>query len=220
MADFPFVDDASRANAIAAPLTAVARELIDGPTPMFAIDAPAQGTGKSLLANGIGTIIIGAQPAVTTETRNEEELRKRITALLRGGVPVVLLDNITKRMESGTLCSLLTAPLWSDRLLSKNEQVDVPVRAVWLATGNNLELSGEMTRRVVWIRLDSRRDRPWERSQFRHAQLNAWVARHRHEPRLGLPRAGPALDGPRTPRLARASPWLVRVVVARDRRRA
>ena len=35
LADFPFVDDASRANAVAVPITAVARELVDGPTPLF-----------------------------------------------------------------------------------------------------------------------------------------------------------------------------------------
>jgi hypothetical protein len=40
--DFPFANAASRANAIAIPLTYVARELM-GKTPLFVIDAPTQG---------------------------------------------------------------------------------------------------------------------------------------------------------------------------------
>lgn len=38
--DFPFADDSSRANAVAAALTPALRELIAGPTPLFTIDSP------------------------------------------------------------------------------------------------------------------------------------------------------------------------------------
>jgi hypothetical protein len=46
--DFPFVNLASRANAIAVLLTIVCRPAIAGPTPLALFDAPAAGTGKSL----------------------------------------------------------------------------------------------------------------------------------------------------------------------------
>lgn len=181
LADFPFLDDSSRAHAIAVPITAVAREMINGPTPLFAVDAPTAGTGKGLLAAGIGVIVTGRPPPVTTETRSDEELRKRITALLCTGVPLVLFDNIKHRLDSGTLAALLTAPTWSDRLLGKNQTVELLIRTVWLATGNNLQLGNEIVRRTVWIRLDAKVDRPWERANFRHADLIAWLRRHRHE---------------------------------------
>ena len=181
LGDFPFVDDASRAHAIAAVVTAVGREMIDGPTPLFAFDAPAAGTSKGLLALGVGLIVTGSLPAVMTEVASEEELRKRITAVLCAGPSVVLFDNIKRRLASGTLAGLLTAPWWSDRILGKSQTVDLPVRGVWLVTGNNLELDNETARRTVWIRLDAQCDRPWERTQFRHSDLNAWLRRHRHE---------------------------------------
>jgi hypothetical protein len=181
LADFPFVDEASRANAIAAPITAIARELIDGPTPLFAMDAPTPGTGKGLLAAGIGIIVSGATPAVMTEARSEEELRKRITALLCTGRSIVLFDNIRHPLESGTLSALLTAATWSDRLLGKTQTVELPNRTVWLATGNNLQLNNEIARRTAWIRLDAKVDRPWERTNFRHGNLIGWLQRHRHE---------------------------------------
>jgi len=181
LADFPFVDDASRANAVAVPVTAIARDLIDGPTPLFAMDAPTPGTGKGLLAAGIGIIVSGATPAVMTEARSEEELRKRITALLCTGRSIVLFDNIRHPLESGTLSALLTAPTWSDRLLGKTQTVELPNRTVWLATGNNLQLNNEIARRTAWIRLDAKVDRPWERTNFRHGNLIGWLQRHRHE---------------------------------------
>jgi hypothetical protein len=181
LADFPFVDDASRANVIAAPITAITRDLIDGPTPLFAIDAPAPGTGKGLLAASMGIIATGATPAVMTEPRNEEELRKRITALLSTGASLVLFDNVKHRLDSGVLSALLTAPTWSDRILGKTQTVVFPNRAVWIATGNNLQLNNEIARRTAWIRLDAKVDRPWERTNFRHGNLVGWLQRHRHE---------------------------------------
>ena len=181
LSDFPFVDEASCANVVAAPLTAIAREMIDGPTPLFAIDCPVAGTGKGLLAHGIGIIALGAPPAVMTETRNEEEMRKRITSSLCAGLPVVLLDNVKRPLQSGALAAALTARQWSDRILGRNQIVELPIRCVWLATGNNLQLDNEIARRTVWVRLDARVDRPWQRTSFRHPDLPAWLRRHRHE---------------------------------------
>lgn len=148
LADFPFVDDASRAHAIAIPVTAVVRELIDGPTPLFVIDAPTAGTGKGLLAAGVGLIVSGSPPAVMTEERDDEELRKRVTAILRAGRPLAVFDNVRRRLGSGVLAALLTATTWSDRLLGKSETIDLLNRTIWLATGNNLQLNDEVARRL------------------------------------------------------------------------
>ena len=181
LSDFPFADGASCANIVAAPVTVVAREMIDGPTPLFAIDCPMPGTGKGLLAHGVGIIALGAPPAVMTETRNDDEMRKRITSSLCAGLPVVLLDNLTQPLHSASLAAALTARHWSDRILGRNQIVELPVRCIWLATGNNLQLDNEIARRTVWVRLDARVDRPWQRTSFRHPDLPAWLQRHRHE---------------------------------------
>jgi hypothetical protein len=65
--DFPFDSRASGANAIAVPLTYVARELI-GKTPLFVINAPTQGTGKGLLADTASIVMEGREAEVKRET--------------------------------------------------------------------------------------------------------------------------------------------------------
>ena len=179
--DFPFADQASRTHILAIALTSIVRAMIDGPTPLFAIDAPTPGTGKGLLAETIGTLVFGTTPPVMSELRNDEELRKRITSVLLSGAPIVLFDNISKKVASGVFAAALTAPTWSDRRLGGNETVTIPNRATWMITGNNLDLSGEIARRTVWSRIAPDTDRPWERTGFRNFPLPAWVRAHRHE---------------------------------------
>lgn len=181
LGDFPFLDDASRANAIAMVITAIAREMVGGPTPLFVVDAPTAGTGKGLLVSGIGNVITGREPPVMSEVRDENELRKRLTAKLYEGAAILVLDNLKRRLDSGTLAALLTAEVWSDRILGVSKSADVPVRNVWICTGNNIQLADEMARRSIWVRLDARKDRPWQGRSFRHPDLKRWLRAHRHE---------------------------------------
>ena len=110
---------------------------------------------------------------------DDDEWRKRITAQLREGHAVILIDNVTRPLDSGVLAAALTATMWTDRLLGKNETVRVPVRCVWLVTANNPVVSTELARRFVRIRLDPKVDRPWQREGFRHADLRGWAVAHR-----------------------------------------
>ncbi len=180
LCDFPFADDASKAHALAVPITGVVREMIAGPTPAIVFDAPTPGSGKTLLAGCLGLIFTGAPPAVMTPARSEEEWRKRITSILRGGAAVALFDNIKHRLTSEALAGLLTSTVWADRLLSKNEEIKLPARTIWMLTGNNIELDTDIGRRAVAVRLDAMMDRPWDRANFRHP-LPEWAMRHRHE---------------------------------------
>jgi hypothetical protein len=202
LCDFPLADDASIAHAISVPITGVVREMIAGPTPAYVYDAPTPGSGKTLLAGCLGLIISGTAPAVMTAAKNEEEWRKRITSILRGGSPVALFDNIKQRLSSEAIAGVLTSTLWADRLLSKNVEIRLPNRTIWMLTGNNIELDTDIARRSVAIRIDARMDRPWDRAQFRHA-LPHWAVRHRHDlvwaclvlARNWLAAARPAWDG-------------------------
>jgi len=75
----------------------------------------------------------------------------------------------------------LTAERWKDRELGSSRTIDLPARAVWTATGNNLRFRSDVARRVVPIRLDSPLERPETRDDFRHADLLGWVRDHRGE---------------------------------------
>ena len=179
LCNFPFVSEADRAHAVAVFLLPYARDLIDGPTPNHLIEAPTAGSGKGLLAEVLLFSAVGRHIGVVVEARDDDEWRKRLTACFREGRLVILLDNLNRPLNSGVLAAALTALTWEDRLLGKNETVSLPVQCVWLTTANNPVLSTEIARRCVRIRIDPRVDRPWQRTEFRHADLRRWVADHR-----------------------------------------
>ncbi len=179
VADFPFVDDASRANTIALLLLPFVRPLIDGPTPLHAADAPTPGTGKGLLVQAALWPALGYSLDIRSGARDADEWRKRITSELVAGKPVIGFDNATTRLDSEHLAAVLTATSWTDRVLGQTQVVTTPNRATWVCTGNNLAFSKELARRVVWIRLDAKVEAPEQRSGFRHSNLLGYVRKRR-----------------------------------------
>src|SRR5205823_3976540 len=72
--------------------------------------------------------------------------------------------NVHHTLESSTLESALTTPTYGDRLLSTNTNIEVEQRAVWFATGNNIRVGNDMSRRCIKCRLDARAERPHKRN--------------------------------------------------------
>jgi DNA primase len=179
LGDFPLVDAASKAHVLAALLLPFVRPLVDGPTPMHLLDAPVEGTGKTLLASVIGLVSTGREPEAMAEGSCDEEWRKRLTALLAEGPTFVLLDNLNRVLDSAALAAALTCRVWKDRVLGVSKTATLPNTAVWLASGNNTRMSRELIRRTVWSRLDAKVDAPWERSVFRHPNLIGWAKANR-----------------------------------------
>lgn len=184
VADFPFDGEASRTNALSLIFSVLMRPAIPGNIPLLLIDAPVQGTGKTLLIKALGSIAVEAVPVQTVPSAQrdpEEEWRKRITSILLECHQLVLIDNVPETMafDSINLAAVLTSPEWIDRRLGKNETVSVPSRCVWTATGNNIRVTGDMPRRCYTSRLDSNAERPWERNGFRHEDLIGHVLSRR-----------------------------------------
>jgi len=178
--DFPFNDAASRAHALAALLLPFVRELIEGPTPLHLFDAPTPGTGKGLLMNVLSLIHTGRAAATVSAPTDDDEWRKRITAMLFRGQKQIVLDNLpqAKSVTSASLASVLTSTHWNDRILGETQMTPLlPNRALWVATGNNIELSNELARRSVLTRLMPTVERPSSRplSDFRHPALEQYV---------------------------------------------
>lgn len=180
LVDFPFVDGAAFANYVGLLLTPTVRPAIHGPVPLALVDKPKAGTGATLLSKVVSVIATGRSAAIMTAPRYEEEWRKVLTATLTTGTSIIVVDNVDGPLRSGTLAACLTSTVWTDRLLGRNDvKVTVPQRAVWLATGNNLEVAGDLARRSYWIRLDAKAAQPWRRDGFRHPQLEEYVTAHR-----------------------------------------
>jgi putative DNA primase/helicase len=179
--DFPFVDKTDQAAALAVVLTLVGRSAIDGPTPLFGVSAPVPGTGKDLALAVCGLIAHGRAPDPVTVPSSDEEERKLLHSLGRDGVPFAVLCNSTGQLGSDVLNAMLTSTTYSGRVLGKSSTVSVPV-PVFAATGNNLRYRGDMSRRVIPVRLDPQCERPELRDSFRHPGLLAHVRKER--PRL------------------------------------
>jgi len=179
LGDFPFVGPAEMAHVIALLLLGFLRGMIDGPTPLHLIEKPTPGSGATLMVDAIATILTGAGASVMTEGRDDEEWRKRVTAKLRQIPALVLIDNLRNKLDSAAVAAALTAPFWEDRILGQSEMARMPIRCLWIATGNNPEFSNEMARRLVRIRLDPHVERPWQRTGFRHPDLMTWVRANR-----------------------------------------
>ncbi|WP_066634459.1 phage NrS-1 polymerase family protein [Desulfolucanica intricata] len=182
--DFPFDSEASRANILAAIITPVLREFINGCVPLLLIDKPLQGTGASLLADIISIIATGESSYMTTapEGKNrEEEWRKRITSILLEGRLITVIDNVEECLKSATLCAALTSKKWEDRLLGTNKNAYLEHRTCWFATGNNIRLAGDMPRRCYLVRMDAQTAKPWERDtrQFKYPNLVQHVKQNR-----------------------------------------
>lgn len=157
--DFPFVGDADRSVALSAVLTGLVRRSLRT-APLHGFDAPTAGTGKSLLAETVGVIVTGHRPAAMSQGKSEEEDEKRLSTLLRAGDPILLIDNCERQLSGDFLCSMLTQETVQARILGVSERVILPTSALVLATGNNLTLAGDMTRRAVICRLDAGVERP------------------------------------------------------------
>jgi hypothetical protein len=165
--DFPFVEEAGAlAGAIACLVEQVVRPMIKGPRPLYVFDAPpeGQGTGKTLLAKTIQTVITGQSPRTSPAGRREEEIEKRITTLLREGDPFIILDNLEGIVSSSALAQLATGEGWRARLLNTNEAPILPQIATWVLTLNNAQLNRDLSRRIVMVRLDAKVPNPNKRT--------------------------------------------------------
>ena len=181
LTDFPFDSEASRAHALCAILLLLAREMIDGPTPLHLNDATTPGSGKGLLVHLASIIVTGASAPMAALPRDENEIRKQITAQLAAGNQIIAFDNITQVLRSDALALALTTEFYTDRILGFTEMKRLPNRALWIATGNNVTMLTDMARRVVTCRLDAKMESPWERKTFKHDPILPWAHVHRSE---------------------------------------
>jgi hypothetical protein len=159
---FPFVGDADRGGTLACLLTAVARPWL--PTaPLFAFDAPVQGSGKSLLCKAIGRMCGDYVLAAPLPVRNEEEAAKGLMALLMKAPRAVIWDNQSGVLDSVSLAAVLTSERYSARELGHSRHTELPTGVLWMMNGNNLAFKGDMPRRTVTVRIDPQSDAPFER---------------------------------------------------------
>lgn len=162
--DFPFETPSDRSVCLAAALTAISRPVLDT-APAFAFDAPRQGTGKTYLARCIALLSHLEEPMVfpPVDSRNDDETRKRIYAFLASNNRVIFWDNVVGAFNSPSVAALLTSEKFADRLLGHSKIKPLINKSLFLITGNNLQISGDLTRRIFICRLNSNLSNPTTR---------------------------------------------------------
>ena len=166
VSDFPAVGFEDRASMIAGILTVLLRRSLPS-APMLAITAPMPGTGKSKLADVIALIATGRQAPVLSIGEDQAEGEKRLAAALLSGDAIVNLDNIERPLFGDLLCQVLSQPAVHLRPLGGSVQVTIVSNSAFLATGNNLDIRGDLKRRIVLVRMDAKMERP-EQRKFAH----------------------------------------------------
>ena len=162
--EFPFVSEADRSVALSALITPVVRGAFTV-APMHVIRAPSPGSGKSFLLD-VATAISTGQPCpVISAGKNEEELEKRLGALLMTGQSIISIDNVNGNLGGDALCQIIERPSVDIRVLGKSEIVKIETRSTIFANGNNISLLEDVTRRAILCTLDPNLERP-ELKQF------------------------------------------------------
>lgn len=151
LSGFPFEHkDNDRANMIGLMLSPLLRQIVPPPYKMGIITATQRGTGKGYLTNMMITLYGGELE--TQFVTDKDELRKRVTSLLTTTTgTVIAFDNVVGTVKSPVLDSLLTSRKITDRTLGTNDSVKLVNDRVWMLNGNNVEIGGDLSRRVLWI---------------------------------------------------------------------
>lgn len=156
--EFPFASALDESAALSAILTAAARPMLST-APAYLIAAHDLGTGKSFLA-GLVALFAGEDETMRRWAQRAEEQDKTLLAALIEAKPSCVFDNLMHHWQSPTLAAILTAPIYSDRILGQSASASVSTRCLFIATGNNIKPVKDLSRRVVTIELDAKCENP------------------------------------------------------------
>lgn len=186
LGDFPVDEDADRANLMALLVTPAIRGLCPK-VPLAVIDGLQMGVGKNLLVDSLLTVYTGEAARPMNWVSEPEELRKQITSAFRTGVEFFVFDE-AHTLEGAPLAQALTAETWQDRILGVSTMAEFPNRVTWISMGNQVQVKGDITRRVYRIALRPKYANPQDRksTSFRHPDLGSWTRAHRRELMLAI----------------------------------
>ena len=177
LCDFPWVDEADRANYVGVLVTPILRKFTRALSPFVVYTATMPSSGKTILTGGPG-MLYGQRVLTWPEGEaSDADLKKSITSVFGDPVGTVIFDNLAEGtvIKSPVLARLITGQTWDERLLGGNTIGSYANDRLWCATGNNLQLGGDMATRTVMIRLDPDMPRPEERTQFAIPNLDQWI---------------------------------------------
>lgn len=179
LGDLPFKTEADRANALAWALTPFMRGLVPL-APLTVVSGLQMGVGKNLLADCIHILATGEAAMPLPYVASEEEMRKQLTAAFAGGAEMFIFDE-AHVVEGAQLARAVTSLTYGDRVLGVSRIAKFPNQVTWASLGNQVQVNGDMARRVYFVYLHPTSDNVIDREakEFRHPDLKAWTKENR-----------------------------------------
>lgn len=178
-AEFPFEQEGMAYVPIAAIIALVCRPAVGANVPLFAIDAAAQGSGKSLISNVISVVATGRPSDTITFPREPVELEKLLSSYARSSAHLVMFDNVATAIKGDSLDRVLTCGgRVALRVLGESTIQFCDWSSVIVMNGNQLAITGDTQRRAIRARIVAKADRPGERKGFA-LNLERWPYEHR-----------------------------------------
>lgn len=149
--EFPFLDARSKAVFFAAFFGQFGYFLqpLDAKRMGFLMHANSAGCGKGLLVEMLLTVVWGVA-SVDPMPDKTKDLKDRLDTAVREAKPYIAFDDLDQSyLRSGTLNAFITASWWSGRKFHAQEEFAEPKTPVVFLTANNLELTGDLSRRLL-----------------------------------------------------------------------
>ncbi|MDD5385558.1 MAG: hypothetical protein PHG89_11875, partial [Gallionella sp.] len=160
LSEFAFKSASNKSAVLSAFLTATVRQSLNV-SPMFHVNAPQIGSGKSYLCDLITLFATPEKSTPHSFPSDDDEMRKLLLAELLTAPAVIQFDNLTSDLvPHKSLCTAITSENISGRILGQSKTADVSTRTLFLSSGNNVDPVRDMTRRVLTMRLDPRCETP------------------------------------------------------------
>jgi hypothetical protein len=131
--------------------------------PAYLADAPVFGSGKTILAELAALMMFGIDPPLISlaDMRGGDELDKQLDSALLRGMGAIVFDNARGDLTKfGKLATLLTGSSVSVRLFHTQTELDIENDFLITVSGNNATTSGDMVRRFLRARIDTKLERP------------------------------------------------------------
>lgn len=128
-----------------------------GRPPGVLIRKPAKNSGGTTLGEFFGMTGSGRiVPVGRWPTDDEEEQSKTLTTGLAPMPSALIFDNVKGILGGATLAAVMTALKWFARRLGHNDQmIEFTIRSLIVFAGNGVEVDDDLSRRLIYIRLNS-----------------------------------------------------------------
>ncbi|MCB1506682.1 MAG: hypothetical protein KDJ47_17075 [Hyphomicrobiaceae bacterium] len=148
--EYDFPDPASAAVAVSGFICGYYRAQMRA-CPLHVWNALYPGSGKTKLGECAGVIALGTKPpSAAYKPFDEAENVKLIESSLLSGHSVFMFDNVEKAAFYITMLnSVLTNETHHFRVLGVHKDLDVSTRCLFMVTGNNVRIQGDLTDRTV-----------------------------------------------------------------------